>query len=153
MSSRRWTRLLFVGLLGMLLNACAWGAAAPTATTMPPTPAPSTVGCFEGLQVTAAALAGARIALEQAEERARETRNPRAGSLGELTDARLVTVASAPQSEPLQGNTAWLLAFTFTPPPGQPPTPPPGLAWRAYFLIDAQTGAYGTSCVSLLPSE
>lgn len=151
MRSGSYSRLLIAGLLGLLLGACAATRATPTPPAAPLiTPAPSTIGCFEGLQVAATHPTAAPITAVQAEERARAQRPDGPGALGAVLAAELVTVTAGGATS-LHDRPAWLLTFAFTPPPGQPPTPPPGLAWRAYSLVDATSGRPATSCVGLVP--
>lgn len=160
MRPRGWIQLLTTGLLGLLLGACAWEQAQPRSTTVravpdmsrstPDAPAADRISCFKDLHIAPDAPAGAPTTVAQAEARARASRGPRAGDMKELLTARLITV-TASENEQLRGRTAWLLTFALATPPGQPATPPPGLAWRIAVLIDAETGGYAGTCSGLLP--
>ena len=147
----RGLRVAFLLALGLALAACGWvQRTAPTATL----PSAAGVGCFEGLAVIPATATPA-IAQPQAEAHARAQREHEPGEIGELLQARLVTVTANPNMGSFQGKLAWLLTFAHTPPgvqPGPLPSALQHLQYQAQVLVDAQGDPPRTfSCAGLLP--
>lgn len=157
-------------MVSLLLAGCGPGQATPTPAPSPmPPPRPTAsadaggIGCFQRLIVApAAGVPAISQAAAEAKERA-SRRTPgqlQQGQLGELLEARFVTVIASGQrsngQDALQGQAVWLLVFAFTP-QGQPATLPATgseqLQWRSYALIDAQAELPLADCTSPLPAS
>jgi hypothetical protein len=90
----------------------------------------------------------------EAEMRARTEREHDPGEIGELLQARLVSVTASRNASSLQGRQVWMLAFAFLPPGTQSGPLPPALQhmqYQAQVLVDAQDGLTIISCAGLLP--
>lgn len=151
-------------VLGLLLASCeaaaARGAPSSVSTTLSPSAVPR-LGCFSGVSVEPAQ-GVPRTGEAEAERVARDSfvRSPlpsfNPGQVGALLEAGFVRVVAAPaeRSAELQGKAAWLLEFDLQQPTGRP-TPPslPGLAARAFALVDAGSGLLLQSCSGLVPTS